>query len=144
MENRNFIPYESFGVIHFGESITDVRKKLNSPFEQVFFSEESKRFRDFFNDFSLKIEYDSNNTLLSIEAWYDANKSFYFLGKNLMQLTLKELELFLKENDDAVEQFSIGYFSPKFGISICSDSLEEVEPASSFYLVRKDYMTIEK
>jgi hypothetical protein len=147
MENRDFIPYQSFGLINFGDSLDEVRKRLNAAYSQVYFSPESTIFHDYYDDLGLRIEYDnSTNIVLSIEAFNDMNLPLYFLGKNLTPLSYAELEQFFKENDPSVEPFSIGFYSPKFGISICFEDFD-VSPddtTSSFAVVCKDYMDLNR
>jgi hypothetical protein len=144
MTNRKFIPYQGFGDIQFGDYYLDVRKKLDSPFEQVYFDEDVKWFSDHFDDLGFKVEYDLNNKVASIEVWTYLQHEFVFLERNLTPLILKELTEFINDIDEKAEPFSIGVYSPKYGISICSNSFESDEPASSFHVVREDYMTLER
>ncbi|MFM2392413.1 MAG: hypothetical protein RLZZ546_390 [Bacteroidota bacterium] len=142
MTNRKFLPYQGFGDIQFGDYYLDVRKKLDSPFEQVYFDEDAKWFSDHFDDLGFKVEYDLNNKVVSIEVWTYLQHEFVFLEKNLTPLILEELTEFINDIDEKAEPFSIGIYSPKYGISICSNSLEDDEPASSFHVIREDYMTL--
>jgi hypothetical protein len=146
MKNRNFIPYKSFGDISFGEHCLEVRKKFNAPFEQVYFYAEAKNFSDHFDELGFKVAYDTNNTVCSIETWNYMNNKFLFLEKNITALSFKELEKLLKDNDEKTEPFSIGIYSPKFGISICYENFdsEPNEPPTSFLVVRIDYRKLHK
>jgi hypothetical protein len=146
MKNRDFVPYISFGEIQFGEDYLAVRKRLNSPFSQVYFDENAKTFSDYFDELGFKMEYDLANTVLSIETFNDMSNPFYFLSSNLTPMTYAQLEQLFKANDLNVEPFSIGFYSPKFGISICYENFEDSpdEITSSFHIVRKDYMEINK
>jgi hypothetical protein len=142
MQNRQFIPFQSFGDLQFGEHYLDVRKKLNSPFQQYFVDETSTLFYDFFDNINLKIEYDNDNNVLSIEVFNNGNFDFIFAEHNLNPMPFAEIEKLLKAKDDKVEPFSIGIYSPKFGISICGEAFDDDEDntASSFHVVQKDYM----
>jgi hypothetical protein len=146
MKNRDFIPYQSFGSINFGDKLDEVRKRLNAVYSQVYFSPESNIFHDYYDDLGFKIEYDATNTVLSVETFNDMNFPVKFLGKNLTSLTYSQLEHFFKENDPNVEPFSIGFYSPKFGISICFENFEDSpdETTTSFHIVRKDYMDLNR
>jgi Domain of unknown function (DUF4309) len=146
MENRLFNPYQSFGDIHFGEHYLEVRKKLNAPVEQQYVDNVAKNFYDFFDDLNLKVEYDYDNNVLSIEAYNNGSFDFIFLEQNLNKMSYKEIEELLKTVDEKAAPFSIGIYSPKFGISICSEAFDDENDtrASSFQLVRKDYMTFYK
>ncbi len=146
MENRKFIPFENFGEIHFGENYLQVREKLNSPFSQVYFDENSKTFSDHFDELGFKIEYDTDNNVLSFETFNDMNFDFYFLDKNLTTMLFSEIETLLKSEDNSTEYFSIGIYSPKFGISICYENFQDEpdEQATSFHIIRKDYMELNK
>ncbi len=146
MKNRDFIPYFSFGDIQFGDKCDEVRKYLNSPFSQVYFDAESKTFSDYFDELGFKIEYDKANTVLSIETFNYMGFSVNFLSNNLTPMTYAELEQFFKTKDPKVEPFSIGFYSPKFGISICFENFDDSpdETTTSFHIVRKDYMEINK
>jgi hypothetical protein len=146
MQNRLFIPYQSFGDINFGDYYLEVRQKLHSPFTQQCFDENAKNFTDYFDDLGFKVEYDYDNNVLSIETFNDTNFDFIFMEKNLHQMSFQEIEKLLKSEDDKVEPFSIGIYSPKFGISICGEAFDDKNDnsASSFHLVRKDYMTFYK
>lgn len=90
------------------------------------------------------MEYDLENKVTSIEAWGDPQNEFIFLEKNVIPLTFAEAKEFLLSVDDKAEPFSIGLYSAKFGISVCSDALDDDEPASSFCMVRDDCMTLER
>jgi hypothetical protein len=146
MKNRDFTPYISFGKIQFGDDYLLVRERLNSPFSQVYFDENAKTFSDYFDELGFKIEYDLVNTVLSIETFNDMNKPFYFLSRNLTSMTYAQLEQLFKANDPNTKPFSIGLYSPKFGISICFENFEDSpeETTTSFHIVRKDYMEINK
>jgi hypothetical protein len=146
MKNRDFVPYVSFGEIQFGEDYLVVRERLNSPFTQVYFDENTKTFSDYFDELGFKIEYDLANTVLSIETFNDMNNPFYFISNNLTPMTYAQLEQIFKTNDPNTEPFSIGLFSPKFGISICYENFDDSpnETTTSFHIVRKDYMEINK
>jgi hypothetical protein len=144
MTNRKFIPYQGFGDIQFGEYYLDVRKKLDSPFEQVYFDEDAKWFSDHFDDLGFKVEYDIENKVASIEVWTYLQHEFMFMEINLTPLTLYELTEYVKSIDEKAEPFSIGIYSPRYGISICSNSMKSDEPASSFHVVREDYMILER
>jgi hypothetical protein len=146
MKNRDFIPYISFGDIQFGDHYEKVRKYLNSPFSQVYFDAESKTFSDYFDELGFKIEYDEANMVLSIETFNDMNFSVNFLSNNLTPMTYAQLQQLFKANDPNVEPFSIGFYSPKFGISICFENFDDspYETTTSFHIVRKDYMEVNK
>jgi hypothetical protein len=146
MQNRIFIPYQSFGDIYFGEHYVEVRKKLNSPVKQQYVDDTAKNFYDFFDDLNLKVEYDYDNNVLSIEAYNNDSFDFIFLEQNLNKMSYKEIEKLLRTADEKVEPFSIGINSPKFGISICGEAFDDENDtrASSFHLVRKDYMNFYK
>lgn len=84
--------------------------------------------------------------MCSIETWNYMNNKFLFLEKNFTALSFKELEKLLKDNDEKTEPFSIGIYSPKFGISICYENFdsEPDEQPTSFHIVRSDYMKLHK
>lgn len=146
MINRAFIPYTSFGEITFGEHYLTVRQKLNAAFTQQYVQENNKNFYEFFDDLSLKIEYDYENNVLSVEAYNDGSFDFIFLEKNLNKMSFTEIENLLKKEDPKTEPFSIGIYSPKFGISICGKAFDDDNDnkATSFHVVRNDYMTFYK
>jgi hypothetical protein len=146
MQNRIFIPYESFGELYFGDNYVVIREKLNSPFTEQFIDGTKVLMYDFFDDFGLRIEYDNLGNLLGIEVFNDSNLDFIFMEQNLSNMSFEKIELMLRKVDDAVEPFSIGIYSKKFGISICGEGIDDDENnrASSFSLVRKDYMEINR
>jgi hypothetical protein len=94
----------------------------------------------------LRIEYDNAGNLLGIEVFNDTNLDFIFMEQNLSVMSFEKIELLLRAADDTVEPFSIGIYSKKFGISICGEPMDDNDNnrASSFSLVRKDYMEINR
>jgi uncharacterized protein YuzE len=143
MQNRLFIPYQSFGELHFRDNYISVREKLNSPFSSQFIDDTKRLMYDFFDDLGLRIEYDKDGNLLGIEVFNDNGLDFIFMNQNLSIMGFRDIEMLLQSEGDTVQQFSIGIYSPKFGLSICGEEMEgdEDNRASSFSLVRKDYMS---
>jgi uncharacterized protein YuzE len=146
MQNRTFIPYESFGELKFGDNYIAVREKLNSPYTEQFKDDTKILMYDFIDDLGLRIEYDNEGNLLGIEVFNDSNLDFIFEGQILSEMSYPKIEKFLRAIDDAVEPFSIGIYSKKYGFSVCGEGIDDDEKnkASSFSLIRKDYMEVNK
>jgi hypothetical protein len=147
MKNREFTPFVGFGDIKFGAKCADVRALLeDEPYEQVFFNKGDKKFCDHFDTLGFKVEYDDDLTVLGIETFNDFGFPFKFMGKNLTLMSYTILERFFKKIDPKVEPFSIGFYAPSWGISVCFSDFEDYpdEPTDSFHIIRKDYMEVMK
>jgi hypothetical protein len=146
MKNREFTPFVGFGDIKFGAKCADVRLLLNAPHQSVFFDENDKRFCDHYDTLGFKVEYDADLTVLSIETFNDMGLPFQFMKKNLTSMSYAKLERFFKKIDPKVEPFSIGFYAPSWGISVCYTDFQDFpeEQTHSFHVVRKDYMEVMK
>jgi hypothetical protein len=144
MKNREFTPFVGFGDIKFGATRTAVIALLNAEYQQVFFSSDSKRFCDHYDTLGFKVEYGVDLTVISIETFNDMGFPFQFMKKNLTPMSFAKLERFFKKIDSKVEPFSIGFYAPILGISVCFSDFQDFpdEQTQSFCMIRKDYMDL--
>lgn len=142
MENRNYIPFQFFGEIKFGDNYLEVRREINAFYEQHYFDKESKNFSDYFESQSLKVEYDYDNNVLSFYVFFDEKFDFIYQDKNLCKMTFAKVRTYLKTQTDDVLPYDIGFYSTKLGITVCNDNCgdDNEEGWSSLHLVRKEYM----
>jgi hypothetical protein len=146
IQNRAFIPFESFGDIKFGQHYVEVRKMLDAPFTQQYFDSDAKSFTDYFDELGFKVEYDKDNLVLGIEAYNDGNFDFVLGEKNLSKIPFDEIRSYLNSMVNDVEPYSIGFYSPSLGFAVCNDACSDDNPlgASSFCMQRRDYLEVNK
>jgi hypothetical protein len=146
MKNREFTPFVGFGDIKFGATRTEVITLLNAEYQQVRHNPEDKRFCDHYDTLGFKVEYGEDLTVISIETFNDMGLPFQFMKKNLTPMSYAKLERFFKKIDAKTEPFSIGFYSPTWGISVCYSDFQDFpdEPTQSFHIIRKDYMEVMK
>jgi hypothetical protein len=144
MKNREFTPFVGFGDIKFGAKCADVRALLNAEYQSVFFDVNDTRFCDQYDTLGFKVEYDADLTVLSIESFNDMGFPFQFMKKNLTPMSYAKLERFFKKIDPKTEPFSIGFYAPTWGISVCYSDFQDFpdEQTQSFCMIRKDYMEL--
>jgi hypothetical protein len=144
MKNREFTPFVGFGDIKFGAKRAEVITLLNTEYQQVRHNPEDKRFCDYYDSLGFKVEYGADLTVISIEIFNDMGFPFLFMKKNLTPMSYAKLERFFKKIDSKVESFSIGFYAPSWGISVCYSDFQAFpeEQTQSFQVIRKDYMEL--
>ena len=111
MKQMNFIPYESIGSIHFGESRKDVRNG-NSNFQEFKKNRFSKNTTDDFGNYH--VFYTESNCVEAVEVLNGIE--IFLKGINITSLPLEKLIAFLSDSKMTKEDDSINF--PSFGLTV--------------------------
>lgn len=124
-----FKPYESVGLVKFGEERADVRAALGEHREY----KKNKFSSNTLDDFgSCQVFYNSNNTVEAIEMY--RNVELLYNGVNLFSLNKDQMLDTINDSEVKIDDFGITF--PSIGISI---SLENNLP-DSILAYKKGYM----
>ncbi len=117
-------PFESVGIVKFGESPETVRSVLKSPCKSFMKSSSSEMPTDAFDDIGVHVYY-SQNKCEAVECFSPA--SLTFQGKILIGQPYKEIEKWLLSIDKNVVHGDSGIQSRSFGIGLYAPDFCETE-----------------
>jgi len=137
MQNKTYeiIPYNSIGNIYFSDRREMVREKIGGKY--IYGVNEFKNIvelYDFFPDQDIKVAYDKNECLGSIEFF---KGTVFFLGMNVMSMPYLEVKRIIRSLDPDLDINEDGFTSYKYGVGVAWD--EEDNIITSVIAFKKDY-----
>jgi hypothetical protein len=109
-------PKTSVGPIYFGSTRDQVRKILQSPFQEFKKTPKSKIPTDAFDQLGVHVYYDSQLQCEAVELFSESKPMFQ--GMSLFEMNANEAALWLKKMDPKLEIEDVSATSYKFGISL--------------------------
>ncbi len=119
MQQMNFLPYESIGSIHFGESRKDVRNG-NSNYQEFKKNRYSKNTTDDYGNYH--VFYTVSNCVEAVEVLDGID--IILKGTNITSLPLEKLIAYLSDSKMTKEDDSINFPSYGLSVSIQENSIE--------------------
>lgn len=137
MQNKTYeiIPYKSIGSIYFSDKRESIREKIGGEYlHGTNEFEDMVELYDFFPGQDIKVLYDKNECLGSIEFF---SGGAFFLGNEIMNIPYSEMYNIIMHLDSDLESNEEGLTSYKLGIGIARN--EEDDVITSVIVFKKDY-----